>query len=116
MRIFPSAPSLGVDLLEFERVKSFYKAHQDSLDSVLDAAEVAYIRRGARPVERLARLLAAKEAVYKTLGGAAGGVAGFLDVRVVSPGSRKIYFRGLKIQFHKNKKFLVADAHRQKKA
>lgn len=110
------SPSIGVDLLEFKRVKSFYEAHRESLDSVLDAAEVDYVRQGgAKPAERLARVLAAKEAVYKALGGAAGGIAGFLDVRVVSRKNGKISFKGLKIQFHKNKKFLVADAQKRRK-
>lgn len=105
------SPSIGVDLLEFKRVKSFYEAHRDSLDSVLDAAEVAYVRhRGTKPAERLARVLAAKEAVYKALGGQARGMAGFLDVRVVSRKSGKISFKGLKIKFHRNGKALVASA------
>ena len=55
-----------------------------------------------RPHERLAVLLAAKEAVFKTLRHPWMGIEGFRKISV------KPLKKGLKISFIKNKKYVVA--------
>ena len=52
--------TLGVDLIELKKAKTFYLAHRKRLP--------AFIRRSRRPVEALAFYLAKKEAVLKASG------------------------------------------------
>ena len=96
--------SLGVDLIEFKRVKSFYKEHRASLGLFFDRWEVAYVQNSRKPYVALAELLGAKEAVYKALGGCVR------ELRVVSGKQEKIFFKGLQISFFRNKKYLVVKA------
>ena len=67
MSLKPSRLSLGVDLVEIKKAKKFYQTHRHHLVSFFSKTEVSSIRRSKKPYERLALLLAAKEAVFKSL-------------------------------------------------
>jgi phosphopantetheine--protein transferase-like protein len=78
---------VGVDLMEFKRAGSFYRTHKERLGSFFAPRELSYIRKSRRPRESLALLLAAKEAVFKSLGIPWMGLEGFRDIRI-RPGRR----------------------------
>jgi phosphopantetheinyl transferase (holo-ACP synthase) len=81
-------PSLGVDLVELDRAKTFWRAHRSRLDSFFSGPELAYVRRARRrPHERVAVLLAAKEAAFKASGRGWMGPHGFRSILVSFPAS-----------------------------
>lgn len=81
-------PSLGVDLVELSRAKAFYRAHASRLGAYFAEEELAFLRRARRRRhERLAILLAAKEAAFKATGGVWMGPHGFRSIRL-RPASR----------------------------
>ena len=84
---------LGVDLVEFEKAKSFYLAHRKKLSSFLTRREIAYVRKSRKPHQRLAILLAAKESVFKALGVSWMGIAGFSDIQIIPGKNGDISFR-----------------------
>ena len=57
--------SVGVDLIELKKVRSFYQKHRTRLGAFLDAYELRRMKRSANPVQILAEMFAAKEALYK---------------------------------------------------
>lgn len=116
LRIFPR---LGVDLVEIQKAKDFYRAHRDRLKDWLAPEEISYIRESRKPYESLAVLLAAKEAVFKALSRPWMGPFGFGDIQIV-PGKNKVScrFRGpfepfdgkkrFTLSFYKDKRYVVA--------
>ena len=79
---------MGVDLVELETAKSLYRSHSRRLKTLFSREEISYIQKDKKPHERLAILLAAKEAVFKALSPAWMGVSGFQDIQI-SPQSRQ---------------------------
>lgn len=94
-------PSLGVDLVEIRKAKSFYRLHQKNLNSFFSAAEIRKIRASKKPHEELALLLAGKEAVFKAKDKQSMGFAGFASV---SGSDRKIFH----LSFVKTRDYVVA--------
>ncbi len=84
---------LGVDLVELETAKSFYRAHGKHLQSVFSREEISYIRKDKNPHERLAVLLAAKESVFKALSLAWMGTSGFHDIEVFPRSNDRLAIR-----------------------
>jgi holo-[acyl-carrier protein] synthase len=68
------APSIGIDLVEIERVERALERRPRLAERLFSEAELDYARARARPGRHLAARFAAKEAVIKALaGGAAPG-------------------------------------------
>jgi phosphopantetheine--protein transferase-like protein len=104
--------SIGVDLVEIKKARSFYARHHRSLADFFSASEIAFLKKSPRPHERLAVLLAAKEAVFKTLSLPWMGHSGFESIRLV-PGARGrlgCFFRGRRFEltYGVNKNYAVA--------
>ncbi len=77
-------PFVGVDLVELKRAKVFYRAHHSRLDAYFNEEEIAFVKRARRRGhERLAVLLAAKEAAFKASGQPWMGPEGFRSITVV---------------------------------
>ena len=76
----------GVDLIEMKKADSLYRAAAGRLSSLFSREEVRYIRNGRHPQERLARLLTAKEAVFKATPSQTTGVIPFRSIRVLQAG------------------------------
>jgi holo-[acyl-carrier protein] synthase len=102
--------SVGIDLIEIERVERALERRPRLADRLFTPAELAYARGRARPGQHLAARFAAKEAVIKALGtgvplreievvsgepprvelhGRAAEVAGDLDVAISLTHSRE---------------------------
>jgi phosphopantetheine--protein transferase-like protein len=94
IRLAPrSVPVVGVDLVEIEKARAFYSRHKKRLTSFFSAAEIRFIRRG-KIVERLAILLAAKEAAFKAVPGRIWmGPEGFRSIRLSPERGKKLSFR-----------------------
>jgi phosphopantetheine--protein transferase-like protein len=76
-------PSLGVDLVELKRAKAFYRVHRSRLNVYFSDEEIAFVKRARRRgYERLAVLLAAKEAAFKASGQPWMGPEGFRSILV----------------------------------
>ncbi|MBI3315601.1 MAG: 4'-phosphopantetheinyl transferase superfamily protein [Candidatus Omnitrophica bacterium] len=105
--------SIGVDLVEIQKAKRFYSRHHRHLKKFFCPPEMDFIQKGQRPYERLAVLLAAKEAVFKTLSLPWMGLGGFQDIRVV-PGRRRGRLKGFlrsktfEVTYAVNKTYAVA--------
>ena len=82
MSYSPRSFSLGVDLIEFRKAKVFYTNHKDNLKSFFTRPEISAIRRSKKPHEKIAVILAAKEAAYKAADTRDAGVLNFRDVSV----------------------------------
>jgi len=102
-------PRLGVDLIELAKARAFYRRHQRALGSFLTAAEAGYVRRGPEePHVRLARLLTAKEAVFKaSRHGAWMGPSGFRRTPLQTRGDRLSY-RGRPVRFVDSRLYIAA--------
>ena len=117
MADLPLLPA-GIDLIEISKARSFYRRHVRRLGSFLSQNEIAYVHgQAGRPYERLAELLAAKEAVFKTHGGAWMGLSGFSGIEIRSTGKNLSYRYGRgyasrrgQIIVVRNKRFVVAMA------
>ena len=101
---------LGVDLIELQKAKNFYRTHKDGLNSFFNDKEILYIRSSKRPHEALAALLAAKEAVFKALPALGTGIAAFRNIEISHEKGNQFSFPGLKLQVFKEKKYVVAHA------
>ena len=77
----PTYP-LGVDILEWNKARAFYREHRGRLEELLYPAELAYVRASAEPEKAFALVFSAKEAVFKALGASWMGVSGFRGVQV----------------------------------
>jgi phosphopantetheine--protein transferase-like protein len=94
-------PCLGVDLVEIRKAKSFYQTHRERLNSFFSPKEVRQIRAAGKPHEKLALILAQKEAVFKARKKRARG---FLDFAWVSEKDKKAF----RFSFMKTKDYVVA--------
>ena len=105
---------LGVDLIEIQRAKLFYKNHRKNLKSILNQEETEYLESGNRH-ERLAVLLASKEAVFKAIDGSRSGINTFQDIQIFPNNKFSFAVRkrisqkitGLKLSVLKNKRFVI---------
>jgi holo-[acyl-carrier protein] synthase len=61
-------PSVGIDLIEIERVERALERRPRLAERLFTEAELAYANQRARPGRHLAARFAAKEAVIKALG------------------------------------------------
>jgi holo-[acyl-carrier protein] synthase len=77
------APSIGLDLLEIERLERALDRRPALAERLFTAGERKYAAARARPGQHLAARFCAKEAVAKALGMTAWS---WLDVEVVSDG------------------------------
>jgi len=113
--------SVGIDLIEFKKAKSFYRAHRDALNSFFSREEAGFIRQSSKPHESLAVLLSAKEAVFKTLNSPWMGRTGFRDIQIIPCGDGVFSFKlkghlkkfssnqlSSKITFIKRKNYILA--------
>jgi holo-[acyl-carrier protein] synthase len=78
-----ATPSVGIDLLEIERLERALERRPRLADRLFTDGEQAYAAARARPGQHLAARFCAKEAVAKALGLTAWN---FRDVEVVSDG------------------------------
>ena len=84
---------LGVDVVEFKKAGRLYRSHKNRLGSFLSTPEISYVKKSARPEESLALLLAAKEAVFKSLPLSWMGPAGFGKIQILPKKNKKFSFR-----------------------
>ena len=72
---------VGIDLVSIPRMRKFVKLHGKKAALLLDSS---FSPRSKRPISviHLARLFAAKEAVFKALGRSWMGMEGFRDIKV----------------------------------
>jgi len=125
---FHSVP-LGVDLIEIDRARSFYRAHKNNLHSFFSPKEISEIRRCRKPHEKLAVRLAAKEAVYKALEHRRAGLLNFRDISVSQTKENRLSVKigktlstsnagklGLRLLFLKKKGYVVVQCHGKSKA
>ena len=96
--------SNGVDLIELQKAKKFYRAHKDGLDSFFNDKEILYIRKSKRPHEALAALLATKEAVFKALPALGAGIAAFQNIEINHGKRNQFSFPGFTLRVFKEKK------------
>jgi len=109
---------LGVDLVEIAKAKSFYKAHAGCLNRYFSEEEISFIAENPESCRKLAMLLAAKEAVFKSLDSVSWmGTSGFKDIRMVAHDDKNLLFSvpgkfgKKKVSFLKNKRYVVAVHH-----
>jgi phosphopantetheine--protein transferase-like protein len=101
-----SSGRLGVDLVELERAKYFYKTHKKTLLDYFSPREVSFIESCQRPIERLAIILGAKEALFKASGSKKPSVLEFRTIEII-PGKKKFSYK-LKGTSKKNSRFDAA--------
>ena len=75
---------LGVDLIELNKAKFFYRSHKQRLNSLFSGKELSYIRKSKKPYESLGVLLAAKEAAFKALPPSETGIADFRNIEILT--------------------------------
>ncbi|MGH7198278.1 MAG: 4'-phosphopantetheinyl transferase superfamily protein [Candidatus Omnitrophota bacterium] len=98
----PRSALLGVDLVEIRKAKSLYQNCKRDLGSLVSREEAASIRRSRKPHERLAAILAAKEAVFKAQLRPDAGFLRFRDIRL------KRRPHDWKLSFRKTKEYVIA--------
>ena len=69
---------VGIDLVSIPRMRKFVQTHGKKAAELLDSSSSSR----SLSVKRLARLFAAKEAVFKALGRSWMGIEGFRDIQV----------------------------------
>lgn len=103
---------LGIDLIEIKRAKAFYNKHKNRLTSVLNMDEARFIKKGPKPYENCAMILAGKEAAYKALGGLKSNLANFQDVNLTVRQNKFLVKtkskKKLEIDFIKTNHFIIA--------
>lgn len=101
--------SLGVDIVEIERIDKIIKEFGDLfLKKVYSDEEIKYCKSKAKPSQHFAARFAAKEAIAKALG------TGFrnslmlkdIEVRNDENGKPHVYFKG-----EKDDRFLISISH-----
>ena len=80
--------SVGVDLIELKKVRSFYQKHRTRLGAFLSAYELRRVKQSANPVQILAEIFAVKEALYKADERLRG--KGFESVRLTPALNRRV--------------------------
>lgn len=68
----PSAPALGIDLIEIARVERALERRPGLAERLFRPGELEFASSRARPARHLAARFAAKEAAIKALGGECG--------------------------------------------
>ncbi len=101
---------LGVDILERQKVRSFYRLHKNQLQQILVPSELAHLKKVKNKPDALAEILAAKEAVFKAAGGSWMGLSGFKKIRLSFRSNGAFRCGRLRICLHKNKDYVVACA------
>ena len=109
------AISHGVDLIEIKKAKRLYKSHKDRLGSFFSPKEITYIKKGEKPYENLAILVASKEAVFKAISRFGTGLAVFRNIEMIPQKENKFSLRlkemppraDLKFSVLRNKKYIV---------
>lgn len=101
---------LGVDILEREKARSFYRAHKDRLAQILNTSELEHLKNVKNKPDALAEMLAAKEAVFKAIGGSWMGLSGFKKISLSFKRDGSVRSGDLRITFKKNKDYVVACA------
>ncbi len=97
--------------MEREKVRSFYRLHKDRLSQILLPAELAHIKKVKNKTDTLAEMLAAKEAVFKALGGSWMGLSGFKKINLsVDKTTGTLRSGRIRIHLHKSKDYVVACA------
>lgn len=75
--------SVGVDILEIERIRSAYERYGDRfLQKIFTPLEIAYCQKHKDPYPRFAARFCAKEAVAKALGTGLGANLSFHDIEI----------------------------------
>jgi len=75
---------VGIDLVDLERARRFFREHAERLGEVFTDFELAYARAGRRSDESLGARFAAKEATLKALGSLSGFAADWREIEVRS--------------------------------
>ena len=101
----PGSFPLGVDLVEMKKAKVLYQNHRDHLDSFFNPQEISQIRKAAKPHEKMAALLAAKEAIFKALPTTSIGLLNFRDISLSATALKKL---GLEVIVVRKKNYVVA--------
>ena len=105
-----SLQCLGVDLVEYKKARAFYARHRRRLGTYFKKAEVSFIEESLKPHEALALVLAAKEAVFKSLDRMWMGPEGFRRIAVVSRKNKKLSFLSKPaLSFRKTRNYVVAE-------
>jgi len=111
---FRRGDSLGVDLVEIKKARRFYARHRAKLSEILTESEIMFCRRAKKPYERLAALLASKEAVFKALSRSPKSFTeielcpdGYGRFKTASAFSKKT----CRVRYRKNARFVLADCY-----
>ncbi len=97
---------IGVDLVEIKKAQSFLRVHTKRLHRFLTPTECKAVARSRRPSEKLAILLAAKEAIFKAGRRVWMGPSLFRDIRADDD--------RFELKIVKTKEFVVVSCHRKK--
>ena len=104
----PLCFSLGVDLVEVKKAKSFYESHKGNLDFFFTKREILKITESRKPYEKLALYLAAKEAVFKALKNSQVGMLSFRNIGITEKKQGGLSFKkNFQLSFSKWKKYVV---------
>jgi len=116
----PRSFSLGVDLIELRKAKSFYTRHKKNLKLFFTRQEISAIRKSKRPHERLAVFLAAKEAAFKASNIKNAGLMNFTNASVNHDKRRNlsVRFRSEVFRFFiiKKKNYIVVECQKSMKS
>jgi phosphopantetheine--protein transferase-like protein len=102
---------LGVDILEWKKARSFYRAHGERLGAWLSEAERDFVETKTKPHEAFAMIFAAKEAVLKALGAQTVGPDALRSIRLVPRRAGKFGVIGrsrLEVRIRRHQKHVVA--------
>ena len=99
--------SLGVDLIELKKAKSFYRAYKSRLGSFFSDEEIKVIQRSKKPHESFAILLAAKEAAFKALPQPEIGIAAFRKIEILPKPKGQLTLKFNKTRRQENVKFSI---------
>ena len=108
--------------MEFEKARKFYVRHKNRLATYFKKTETEYINKGQKNHERLALVMAAKEAVFKALDApAVTPMEVFNNIEIIPLKNKQFKFRlarvwqraiknssGVTLKFYQKKNFVVA--------
>lgn len=118
----PHRSRLGVDIVELKKARKFYDRHKERLATYFSGQEIAYVNKGQKKYQRLALVMAAKEAVFKALNAPAlTPMEVFNNIEIIPLKNKTFTFRlatpwrriiknnsGVKLKFYKKKHFVIA--------
>ena len=105
--------SVGIDVIEIERVERALARRPRLAERLFTPAELAYARRHARPGRHLAARFAAKEAVIKALG---GGALALAEIEVSGGGAPALTLRGRAAEAAGDRELSVSLTHSRETA